>query len=85
MKERYVIELSGYVWEDPDTAEQGVVDPVLIGAFPSEEEALKKLSGLDQDSHYMEREIREHLGEGIYDWSFDDDYGTKYLWEFDVI
>ena len=83
MEDRYIVEKSGYVSEDPSTAEQLEVDAVRIGVYINEKSALSVLKTLDHDYHYIRRLCLVEYEDGwLLDWEADEEYGTKWMWDF---
>jgi hypothetical protein len=70
--ERYKVCKSGYF----DEAENFIYGET-IKSFNSEQKAFELLKKLDPEWHYITREEKQHIADGIYDWETDESYGFK--------
>ena len=80
--EKYIVMKPGYVNQDGS-----ITDPVPVKPFNEEAPAVKLLRTFNPDHEYfIERQVREHVAERIYEWYPDESYGLhgkKWISDFD--
>jgi len=81
MKTRYNVCKAGWIEEHPVTYKVTEHNSEVLNSTQSEAEAIRLLEKLDEDWHYIEKEIYVHVQDGYYDWETEEGYECKYLYD----
>ena len=84
MKTKYSVTKSWWTEENPKTFEVTEHESIILGEYNNEKDALNHLKKLDQDCHYIEKEVYMPVEgyPGYYQWETEEGYECKYLYQF---